>query len=231
MGQDVQTTPTGGILADCCRSSARLFCWLNLVIMLGIRVALLLFLSASVVTDQNVLEGHNRDVYMRELLKRLLDLESRNTERLSSSDSLAARSPLTGISADKEVKAAYEAKKSQYAYVWIICKVNDDKTRVVVESKATTGTFDDFANALRKLNSPRFVIYDSPPEWQLGQKPIFFTWIPEGSDAKTKMVYASTREHMKSQINNEVNAGEITSENSNDELQNTLQTALAKSMK
>ena len=84
---------------------------------------------------------------------------------------------MTEITADEEVVDAYQNLKIRRAYAWIICKVADDKTRVVVESKATTGTFNDFVKSLRKLNSPRFVIYDPRSEWQLGNRLVFFIWL------------------------------------------------------
>lgn len=72
---------------------------------------------------------------------------------------------------------AYQELKLKKAFKFIIFKLTDDFSAVVVDVKSTTGTYDDFVKALPK-DGCRYAVFDFEYSTADGprNKLLFYTW-------------------------------------------------------
>lgn len=88
-------------------------------------------------------------------------------------------------------------------YKYIIYKLSDDKTKIVVEETATDADYDSFLDKLPEHDC-KYAIYDF--EYDLGSegkrsKIIFISWAPDDAPVRTKMVYASSKDALRRALN------------------------------
>ncbi|KAI5466921.1 putative cofilin [Mariannaea sp. PMI_226] len=106
-------------------------------------------------------------------------------------------------------------KGSEGKLKFIILKLSDDFTQIVVEHKSTSEDYEEFrellvnATATNKfgsvVKSPRYAIYDfeydvadrSVPE----NKVTFIGWSPDDADVRVKFNYATAKELLKKSFN------------------------------
>ena len=82
---------------------------------------------------------------------------------------------------------------------YIVFKLNDDMTQVIIEKTAPKeATYEDFLNDL-PANSARYAVYDLEYDTAEGlrQKIIFVMWAPDRCKIKEKMLFASTKATIK----------------------------------
>lgn len=94
----------------------------------------------------------------------------------------------------------YIKTKSQYK--WVIYKIDDGGSEVVVDQLgAPDSTYDQFIAALPS-NQCRYGVFDyaytNADTGQTINKLVFLHWAPDGSTTKSKMMYASTKDFLKS---------------------------------
>ncbi|KAF8319068.1 putative COF1-cofilin, partial [Clavulina sp. PMI_390] len=100
----------------------------------------------------------------------------------------------SGIAVADECKVAYQQLKSRQAK-FVIFKVSDDKTSVVVDKVSKDKDYDVFLAALPETDC-RFAVYDFEYEIAGGgkrNKILFYTWSPDNAGIKPKTLYASSR--------------------------------------
>ncbi|BFU19233.1 actophorin, putative [Entamoeba histolytica HM-1:IMSS-B] len=106
---------------------------------------------------------------------------------------------MAGIQLADEVTSVYNDFKLSHKYRYIVFKMNDGMTEVVVEKTAEkNATYDDFLKDLPE-KSARYAVYDleyDTPEG-LRQKIIFYLWTPEGCKIREKMLYSATKATIK----------------------------------
>ncbi|MEV8535852.1 actin depolymerization factor/cofilin-like domain-containing protein [Streptomyces sp. NPDC051211] len=90
--------------------------------------------------------------------------------------------------------------KKQLKYV--VYKLNDNKTEIVVENDSSDdqeATYDSFLERLPEKDC-RWAVYDFDyhnAEGAPRNKIVLFAWSPEGSPIKSKMVYSSSKDALR----------------------------------
>ena len=109
----------------------------------------------------------------------------------------------SGVAVNDDVVAKYQELKIGHKYRYILLKMNDSLTEVVVESVAETGaSYDEFVRALPP-NDCRYAVFDF--EFDSGEgvnrnKILFVVWAPDTAKIKAKMLYASTKDAVRKKL-------------------------------
>lgn len=108
---------------------------------------------------------------------------------------------------DESLKAFNELKLGggkKDAPNYVIYRINDDKTEIIVEKKGRAVNYDEFVDLLPE-NECRYACYDFDYELPGGAgkraKIIFYTWAPDTTPIRAKMVYASSRDALRRALN------------------------------
>ena len=87
---------------------------------------------------------------------------------------------------------------------YIIYRISDDKTEIIIDKKGRTETYDEFTELLPE-NECRFAVYDFDYELPGGAgkraKIIFYTWAPDTTPIRNKMVYATSHDALRRALN------------------------------
>jgi len=96
---------------------------------------------------------------------------------------------------------------------FIIYKLSDDLTEVVVDQTSADGDWEQFRTALldakvtirgKETSSPRWAVYDLEYNLASGEgtrnKIVFLAWSPDDAAIKARMVYASSKESLKNSL-------------------------------
>lgn len=94
--------------------------------------------------------------------------------------------------------------KLRKKYRYIVYKLNDDNTSIVIEKKAEScDKYDDFLGELPE-NDCRYAIYDFEFEKSPGEgvrnKICFIVWVPDTSKVRQKMLYASSKDAIRKKL-------------------------------
>ena len=106
---------------------------------------------------------------------------------------------MAGIQLNDDVTTVYNDFKLSHKYKYIIFKMNDDMSEVVVEKTAEkTATYEDFVNDLPEKQA-RYGVFDLHYETEEGvrEKIVFFLWTPNGCKIKEKMLFSATKATIK----------------------------------
>jgi len=102
----------------------------------------------------------------------------------------------SGAGVADECISKYQELKLGHAYRFIIYKLSDDNSQVVIDQTAPpTASYDDFKKSLPP-NDCRYAVYDfefTATEGGLRQKLFFILWAPDTAKIKPKMLYTSTK--------------------------------------
>ncbi|KAE8153044.1 hypothetical protein BDV25DRAFT_150146 [Aspergillus avenaceus] len=115
----------------------------------------------------------------------------------------------SGVSITNECFTSFNdlrSKRGASKPKFIIYKISDDATSVVVDEVSTDPDYETF---LQKLSSsaddrgnltPRYAVYDV--EYDLGEdgkrcRTVFISWVPSNTPIKLCMLYASTKEQLR----------------------------------
>lgn len=89
-------------------------------------------------------------------------------------------------------------------YTYIIYKLNDAKTEIVVEKTSSDLDYDAFLADLPE-DDCRYAVYNLEYELPNGEgkrdKIIFFLWVSDNALVRSKMVYASSKDLLKRSLN------------------------------
>ncbi|KIH94968.1 cofilin [Sporothrix brasiliensis 5110] len=116
----------------------------------------------------------------------------------------------SGASASQECVTAYNELKLNKKYKYIIYKLNDKHTEIVIENASTEGDWEVFRNQLVNATTktrtgegkgPRYAVYDFEYNLASGEgtrnKLTFIAWSPDDAPIMAKMVYASSKEALR----------------------------------
>jgi len=121
----------------------------------------------------------------------------------------------SGATVNQDCITAYNDLKLNKKYTYIIFKLSDDNKEIVVESTSEDGPeYEDFRNKLVSAQSksksgalgkgPRYAVYDVQYNLASGEgtrnKITFLAWSPDDASIQPKMVYASSKEALKSAL-------------------------------
>ena len=106
----------------------------------------------------------------------------------------------SGVAVNDACMSAFQELKMNKKLKFILFKLNDDLTEVVVD-KTSNGTYEEFLGLLPKKGC-RYAVFDL--EFDFGEGPrskiIFFTWSPDESKIKEKMLYASSKDSIRKKL-------------------------------
>ncbi|CAN6345030.1 unnamed protein product, partial [Urochloa humidicola] len=109
----------------------------------------------------------------------------------------------SGMAVDDECKLRFLELKAKRTHRFIIYKIDEKKKMVVVEKVGEPVlNYDDFAAAL-PANECRYAIfdYDFVTEENCQKSKIFFiAWSPDTARVRSKMIYASSKERFKREL-------------------------------
>lgn len=94
--------------------------------------------------------------------------------------------------------------KLRKKYRYVIYKLNDDNTSIVIEKKVES--CDNYENFLGELpeDDCRYVVYDFEFEKSPGEgvrnKICFIVWVPDTSKVRQKMLYASSKDAIRKKL-------------------------------
>ncbi|KAK7202525.1 cofilin [Myxozyma melibiosi] len=102
----------------------------------------------------------------------------------------------SGVALSNECQSVFQELKLGKSLKFIIFKLNDAKTEIVVDQKSTSSSYDDFIGELPE-NDCRYAVYDF--EYELGaegkrSKICFYIWSPDTAPVRSKMLYASSKD-------------------------------------
>ncbi|CDS05336.1 hypothetical protein LRAMOSA07865 [Lichtheimia ramosa] len=108
----------------------------------------------------------------------------------------------SGVAVNDQCIELYEEFKLRKTLKYIIFKLSDDAKEIVVEKSAEKGDYDDFLGCL-PADEPRYAVYDfdyeKPGEGQRS-KITFYSWIPDTSKVRQKMLYASSKDALRKKL-------------------------------
>eukprot|EP01083_Nonionella_stella_P090599 253088_1 len=110
----------------------------------------------------------------------------------------------TGITCDEEVTTSFNGLKLQKGDYkgckYVIYKISDDKTKIVVDTVGKAGEgYDDFVANLPE-DVPRYAVVDievETPDGRETSKLVFMTWVPDTCKIRSKMMYAGSKDNLK----------------------------------
>ncbi|KAI8978109.1 hypothetical protein BDB01DRAFT_800841 [Pilobolus umbonatus] len=108
----------------------------------------------------------------------------------------------SGVSVSDDCLEKYQELKLRKAYKYIIYKLSDDNKQIVIDAAVPTASYQEFLDALPE-NEPRYAIYDfdfEKPGEGMRNKITFYTWIPDSSKIRQKMLYASSKDAIRRQL-------------------------------
>ncbi|MGI4458300.1 actin-binding ADF family protein, partial [Klebsiella pneumoniae] len=100
----------------------------------------------------------------------------------------------SGIKVSDDVVIAYDEVKAKKIYKYVVFKVSDDKTSIIVERKENESTWEEFQSSF-PADEPRWSVYDFDYKNKEGQdrnKLILVKWCPDSVNIKARMVHSSS---------------------------------------
>ncbi|KAJ3021976.1 cofilin [Thoreauomyces humboldtii] len=110
----------------------------------------------------------------------------------------------SGVGVQDTAVEAFQDLKLKKKYRYIIYKINDAYTEIVVEKTVETSGDVDYEHFVSSLptNDCRYCVYDF--EFGTGDgvrnKILFFTWSPDTSKIKQKMLYAASKDALRKKL-------------------------------
>ncbi|PIN22860.1 Actin depolymerizing factor [Handroanthus impetiginosus] len=110
---------------------------------------------------------------------------------------------VSGIAVSDECKLTFLDLKAKRSYRYIVFKIDDNIQQVTVEKAGGHGeTYEDFTNSLPD-NDCRYAVfdYDFTTDENCHKSKIFFiAWSPDTAKVRTKMLYASSKDRFKREL-------------------------------
>eukprot|EP01147_Barroeca_monosierra_P008248 gene8248-836_t len=109
----------------------------------------------------------------------------------------------SGIQVNPEVVDTFNNLKIKHDTSYAIFTLNGDLTEIIVEKVSGDGDYEDFVSHLPS-DKCRYGIFDFKYTLNDGgqrNKLVFFTWTPDSASIKDKMLFASSKDALKKQLN------------------------------
>jgi len=109
----------------------------------------------------------------------------------------------SGVGVEDEVITKFQELKLNHSYRYIIYKLSDDSTKIVVDTSAPkNATYDEFQKALPQ-NDCRYAVFDlefQSAEGGQRNKILFVLWAPDSAKIKQKMLYTSSKADIRKKL-------------------------------
>ena len=108
----------------------------------------------------------------------------------------------SGVAVNDEVVETYQSIKMGHSYKFVIYKLNDDLTEIVVQEKAEKAEYSDFIGKLPEKEC-RYAVFDFDYKLADGSqrdKILFIVWCPDSAKIKDKMLYASSKDALRKKL-------------------------------
>ncbi|KAH7577912.1 hypothetical protein ACOSP7_001011 [Xanthoceras sorbifolium] len=109
----------------------------------------------------------------------------------------------SGMAVNDECKLKFLELKAKRNYRFIVFKINESIQQVMVEKLGSPEeTYDDFTNSL-PANECRYAVFDfdfTTNENVQKSKIFFIAWAPDTSRVRSKMLYASSKDRFKREL-------------------------------
>ncbi|GAB4844472.1 Actin-depolymerizing factor 10 [Ancistrocladus abbreviatus] len=109
----------------------------------------------------------------------------------------------SGMAVNDECKLKFLELKAKRNYRFIVFKIEEKLQQVMVEKLGGPNeTYEDFTNSL-PANECRYAVYDynfTTDENCQKSKIFFFAWSPDTSKVRSKMLYASSKDRFKREL-------------------------------
>ena len=110
---------------------------------------------------------------------------------------------MSGISLSEDAVNVFYPVRLKSTYRWVMWKINDAATEVVIEKLgAPESTYAEFLASLPQ-DDCRYAVFDYSfigGDGQEHSKIVFINWAPDVAKVKSKMMYASTKDFLKSNL-------------------------------
>lgn len=108
------------------------------------------------------------------------------------------------VAVSDEALKAFNDLKLGKKYKYVIYKLNDNKTEIVVDKTSTDDSYDAFLEEFPE-NDCKYAVYDFEYEISAGEgkrsKIVFYQWSPDTASIRAKMVYASSKDALRRSLN------------------------------
>eukprot|EP00730_Choanoeca_flexa_P003560 TRINITY_DN11442_c4_g2_i1.p1 TRINITY_DN11442_c4_g2~~TRINITY_DN11442_c4_g2_i1.p1 ORF type:complete len:141 (+),score=52.80 TRINITY_DN11442_c4_g2_i1:36-458(+) len=108
----------------------------------------------------------------------------------------------SGVAVNDAVVEAFTQMKMKHDNKYMIMRISEDLTEIVVESTVKSAEYTDFVSAL-PADDCRYAVYDFDYKLKDGgerSKLLFYVWCPDNSKIKSKMLYAASKDALKSKL-------------------------------
>ncbi|TIB42517.1 hypothetical protein E3P86_00352 [Wallemia ichthyophaga] len=108
-----------------------------------------------------------------------------------------------GVPVADECLTTFQDLKLGKKHKYMILKISDDSTAIVCEKTSNSDNYDEFLNDLPE-NEPRWAVYDfqfTKGDEGTRNKILFYAWAPDTAKVKPKMMYASSKDALRSKLN------------------------------
>ncbi|NUP20951.1 MAG: hypothetical protein HOZ81_33750 [Streptomyces sp.] len=107
----------------------------------------------------------------------------------------------SGLAIEDSCVSAFKELKARKINV-LLYRLNDDFTAIIPDYKGKVSSYDDFVEMLPE-NEPRYAFHDyefTTGDGRKTAKIVMFSWLPETTPIKQKMVFASSKTVLKSSL-------------------------------
>jgi len=111
-------------------------------------------------------------------------------------------SSTSGVDLKEECLEVFQELKLKKKYKYILYKLGDNNTSIVLGKKVEEATYDDFISDLTS-GGPCYAVYDfdyEKPGDGRRSKIAFYSWTPDDSKIKDKMLYASSKDAIRKRL-------------------------------
>eukprot|EP00033_Pygsuia_biforma_P000011 GCRY01000015.1.p2 GENE.GCRY01000015.1~~GCRY01000015.1.p2 ORF type:complete len:138 (+),score=36.17 GCRY01000015.1:75-488(+) len=105
----------------------------------------------------------------------------------------------SGVGVSDECITKFQELKLSHSLRYVIFKLNDDHSEVIVEKDAAPeASYDEFTGSL-PADDCRYAVYDYEFEFEGAKrnKILFVVWAPDNAKVKSKMLYASSKDNLR----------------------------------
>jgi len=108
----------------------------------------------------------------------------------------------SGVGVANDAIEAFQDLKLRKKYRFIVYKMNDAMTEIIVEKTVADAQYDDFVKSLPAAEC-RYCVYDFQYDTSgegVRNKILFYVWSPDNSKIKQKMLYAASKDALRKKL-------------------------------
>ncbi|KAG0694462.1 actin depolymerizing factor [Suillus ampliporus] len=108
----------------------------------------------------------------------------------------------SGVIAAPECLQAFQELKMSKSLKYILFKLNDSRTQIIVDKKSANPDYDEFLDNL-PADGCKWAVYDLHYKLEDGSqrnKLCFYSWSPDNAPIRAKMVHASSKDALRKSL-------------------------------